>query len=51
MVFQDYALYPHMTVRRQHGFALRYRGVPKAEIEARVAEAAAMLGLGALLER
>ena len=40
MVFQDYALYPHMTVAENMAFSLRYRGCAKAEIEARVAEAA-----------
>jgi lactose/L-arabinose transport system ATP-binding protein len=51
MVFQTYALYPHMTVRENMGFALRFAGAPKAEIEARVAEAARILELGPLLER
>ena len=41
MVFQSYALYPHMTVEENMGFALRYAGVPKAEINTRVAKAAA----------
>ena len=51
MVFQSYALYPHMTVRENLGFGLVLRKVPKAEIEARVAEAAALLELTALLDR
>jgi multiple sugar transport system ATP-binding protein len=51
MVFQDYALYPHMTVARNIGFGLRARKFPKAEIESRVRRAAEMLGITALLER
>ncbi|MRX50120.1 sn-glycerol-3-phosphate ABC transporter ATP-binding protein UgpC [Paracoccus sp. S-4012] len=51
MVFQNYALYPHMTVRKNMGFALKQRGLPKAEIDRRVSEAAGILGLSALLER
>jgi lactose/L-arabinose transport system ATP-binding protein len=51
MVFQTYALYPHMTVRENMGFALKFAGAPKAEIEQRVAEAARILELGPLLER
>ncbi|MFC5569238.1 ABC transporter ATP-binding protein [Lysobacter yangpyeongensis] len=51
MVFQNYALYPHMTVAENLGFALKLRGMPKADIAARVAEAAAMLELDRLLER
>jgi lactose/L-arabinose transport system ATP-binding protein len=51
MVFQSYALYPHMTVRENMGFALRFAGVPKAEIEKRVSEAAGILELGPLLDR
>jgi len=51
MVFQSYALYPHMTVAGNIGFNLRLSGMRKPEIAARVAEAARMLGLGALLER
>jgi multiple sugar transport system ATP-binding protein len=51
MVFQDYALYPHMTVSRNIGFGLRARKFPAAEIEARVRSAAEMLGITALLER
>ncbi len=51
MVFQSYALYPHMTVRQNMGFALRLDGVPKAAIAERVDEAACMLQLDHLLER
>ena len=51
MVFQDYALYPHMTVADNMAFSLLYRGVAKAEIKARVAEAARVLDLVTLLER
>ena len=45
MVFQNYALYPHMTVAENIGFALKLAKVPKAEVAARVAEAAQMLEL------
>ena len=45
MVFQNYALYPHMNAARNMGFALKMRGVPKAEIDRRVREAARILGL------
>ncbi|MFC4765607.1 ABC transporter ATP-binding protein [Dyella koreensis] len=45
MVFQNYALYPHMTVAENLGFGLKLRGQPKTEIERRVAEAAKMLEL------
>ncbi len=51
MVFQNYALYPHMTVRDNMAFGLKLRKFPKKEIEARVQEAAAILGLGDLLDR
>ena len=51
MVFQNYALYPHMTVARNIGFGLRAARLPKVEISARVSKAAAMLGLEALLDR
>src|SRR5487761_2630957 len=51
MVFQSYALYPHMSVRDNMGFALRFAGVPKDEIAKQVAEAARILELGALLDR
>ena len=51
MVFQSYALYPHMTVRQNMGFALKLAKVPKAERDAKVAEAARILQLGPYLER
>ena len=51
MVFQNYALYPHMTVRRNIDFPLRSRGVPRAERDRLVAEAAGGLDLGGLLDR
>jgi multiple sugar transport system ATP-binding protein len=51
MVFQNYALYPHMTVRANMAFALRQRKFPKTEIERRVTDAARILGLTHLLER
>ena len=51
MVFQNYALYPHMTVRDNMAFSLQLRGAQKGEIEKRVQNAAAILGLGALLAR
>ena len=51
MVFQSYALYPHMTVRENMAFALRLRKRPQSEIRSRVDEAAATLGLTDLLER
>ncbi|HVV56989.1 MAG TPA: sn-glycerol-3-phosphate ABC transporter ATP-binding protein UgpC [Gaiellaceae bacterium] len=51
MVFQNYALYPHMTVRQNLGYALRVRKTPKAEINQRVEEAAKLLGLETLLDR
>jgi multiple sugar transport system ATP-binding protein len=51
MVFQDYALYPHMTVRQNIGFALRMMKVPKDEIARRVEEVAEKLSLTALLDR
>ena len=51
MVFQSYALYPHMTVAENIGFGLRLRKVDKKEIEKRVQAAAAMLGLVELLDR
>src|SRR6267378_310128 len=50
MVFQNYALYPHMTVRDNMGFALKMRKVPKAEIATRVAAVADMLHLSELLD-
>src|ERR1700754_3007110 len=43
MVFQNYALYPHMTVRENMGFALKLAGTPKAEIDKQVNEAARIL--------
>jgi multiple sugar transport system ATP-binding protein len=51
MVFQSYALYPHMSVRGNIGFGLKMAGVPKAEIEAKVAKAAATLNLTEYLDR
>jgi multiple sugar transport system ATP-binding protein len=51
MVFQNYALYPHMTVAENLGFALRLRGVKRDEILRQVAETADMLGLEELLDR
>jgi len=51
MVFQNYALYPHMTVERNIDFPLKCRGVPKPERDVLVAEAAESLGLTPLLER
>ena len=51
MVFQSYALYPHMNIRDNMGFGLRIRELPRAEIDARVQEAADILGLNDLLER
>jgi multiple sugar transport system ATP-binding protein len=51
MVFQNYALYPHMTVADNMGFSLKLRGAPKAEIDSRVDRAANILGLKPLLER
>jgi multiple sugar transport system ATP-binding protein len=51
MVFQNYALYPHMTVRENMGFALKLAGVDKAEIDSKVEEAAATLDLTQHLDR
>jgi sn-glycerol 3-phosphate transport system ATP-binding protein/multiple sugar transport system ATP-binding protein len=51
MVFQSYALYPHLTVRDNLAFGLKLRGAPAREIDERIKEASAMLGLDALLER
>ena len=51
MVFQSYALYPHMTVRENLAFALKLRGTPKPEIEKRVHEAADILGISEFLDR
>src|SRR3569832_1642531 len=50
MVFQSYALYPHMTVAQNMGFSLRMEGVPIKQREERVAKAAAILQLDALLQ-
>ncbi len=51
MVFQNYALYPHMTVYNNMAFALKLRGMAKSEIDARVRAAAATLGIEGLLDR
>lgn len=51
MVFQNYALYPHMTVYDNISFGLRLRNYPKQEIEKRVREAAEILGISSLLDR
>src|SRR3974390_363854 len=51
MVFQNYALYPHMTVAANMAFSMKLRGAPKPEIEQRVKRAAEILGLQAMLER
>src|SRR3954470_4771583 len=51
MVFQNYALYPHMTVFDNMGFSLKLRKAPKSEIDSRVKRAAEILGLIPLLER
>jgi multiple sugar transport system ATP-binding protein len=51
MVFQNYALYPHMTVRENMSFGLRRRKLPEAEVTRRVGEAAATLGLERYLDR
>ena len=51
MVFQNYALYPHMTVYKNLAFGLKERKTPKPEISRRVEEAAAMLGLDELMKR
>jgi multiple sugar transport system ATP-binding protein len=51
MVFQDYALYPHLTVRGNLAFPLRLRGRPRPEIRRRVADVAALLDLEPLLDR
>ncbi len=51
MVFQSYALYPHMTVAGNMGFNLKLSGVANADIEKRVAEAAPIAGAGDLLDR
>lgn len=51
MVFQSYALYPHMTVAENIGYGLRVRKTPKAEVQAKVSEVAQMLGLEDYLDR
>ncbi|MCE5234833.1 MAG: sn-glycerol-3-phosphate ABC transporter ATP-binding protein UgpC [Clostridiaceae bacterium] len=51
MVFQNYALYPHMTVYENMAFALKLRKVPKAEIDKKVKEAAEILGIAEYLSR
>src|SRR5690606_2775526 len=51
MVFQNYALYPHMTVRGNLEYGLKNRGTPRAEIDRRVQEAADILEIGPLLDR
>jgi multiple sugar transport system ATP-binding protein len=51
MVFQNYALYPHMTVADNMAFSMKLRGAPKSEIDERVNRAAAILGLSQLLQR
>ena len=51
MVFQNYALYPHMSVFDNMAFGLKLRKIPKKEIQKRVSDAAEILGLGELLER
>jgi multiple sugar transport system ATP-binding protein len=51
MVFQNYALYPHMSASRNMGFALKMRGLPKDEIDRRVREAAHILGLTDSLDK
>src|SRR4051812_10858979 len=51
MVFQNYALYPHMSVRQNMAFGLKMRRTPKAEIQKRVNEAAALLSIETLLDR
>jgi multiple sugar transport system ATP-binding protein len=51
MVFQNYALYPHMTVAANMAFSMKLRGAPQNEIDTRVKRAAEILGLETLLER
>src|SRR4051795_4014382 len=51
MVFQNYALYPHMTVKENMAFSLKLARAPKAVLEERVGKAAEILGLGQLLDR
>ncbi|QDU54267.1 ABC transporter ATP-binding protein [Aeoliella mucimassa] len=51
MVFQDYALFPHMTARNNMAFGLKMQGTPRAEIASRVERAASLLGIAELLDR
>ncbi len=51
MVFQNYALYPHMTVRKNLGFGLKMRRTPKAEIARRIQDVSEILDIGPLLDR
>jgi multiple sugar transport system ATP-binding protein len=51
MVFQNYALYPHMSVRRNLAYGLKVRGTPRREIAKRIAETARLLGLEELMDR
>src|SRR3954471_18732596 len=51
MVFQNYALYPHMTVRKNLGYGLRVRKTPRKERDRRVHEVAQLLGLEEMLDR
>src|SRR5512140_3605405 len=51
VVFQNYALYPHMTVRENMAFSMRLRRTPDAEVTRRVADAAGILGLEVFLDR
>ncbi len=51
MVFQNYALYPHMTVRGNMSYGLKNRGMPKSEIDKKVTDAAEMLRIGDFLDR
>ena len=51
MVFQNYALYPHMSVRQNMGYGLKIAGLPKEQVNAKVEEAAKLLQLSPLLER
>jgi ABC-type sugar transport system ATPase subunit len=51
MVFQTYALYPHMSVRQNLAYGLKVRKTPKAETARRVGEVAGLLGLAELLDR
>ena len=51
MVFQSYALYPHMNVKENLAFGLKRRSVERAEIERRVSEVSGVLGLAGLLDR